>query len=348
MAANVNELTARTLEVTHAADTPRLRFRSFAGEPDYENIRRISMRAREGYGDPRAISVEDVRNDYEHLVNCDPARDMIFAEIDGEAVAYGRTMWWLEDSTGDLIYHAMLYIDPAAHGLGLREPLVRWLEGRRRAIAAGHDQDRRKFLSTFAPRWREGRVAFFEARGYAPVAYFASMVRPTLEDIPDAPLPAGLEMRPVTPDHYRTLWEADREAFRDHWGFNEAEYADEQFEAWQNSKVIFQPHLWCIAWDGDEVAGQVRSFIHHEDNEAQGRKRGYTEFISVGRPWRRQGVATALIAASLRVLKEQGMEEAALGVHTDNPNGAHRLYEKMGYRVVNEYVVMHREIEEGK
>ncbi len=169
------------------------------------------------------------------------------------------------------------------------------------------------------------------------------MVRPDMEDIPDAPLPDGLEMRPVTPDQYRTLWEADREAFRDHWGFNEDEYADERFEGWQKSEVIFQPHLWCIAWDGDEVAGQVRSFIDHGDNEAQGRLRGYTEFISVGRRWRRQGVATALIAASLRVLKEQGMEEAALSVHTDNPNGAYTLYEKMGYRVVKEFIAMHRE-----
>ena len=68
--------------------------------------------------------------------------------------------------------------------------------------------------------------------------------------------------------------------------------------------------LWRVAWDGDEVAGQVRSFINAEENERRGRLRGYTEHISVRRPWRRRGLARALIAASFPLLRARGMTEA--------------------------------------
>jgi mycothiol synthase len=39
---------------------------------------------------------------------------------------------------------------------------------------------------------------------------FLQMVRPNLDDIPDFALPDGLEIRPVTTDHYRAIWNFDR------------------------------------------------------------------------------------------------------------------------------------------
>jgi len=41
--------------------------------------------------------------------------------------------------------------------------------------------------------------------------------------------------------------------------------------------------------------------------------RGWTDPIGVRRRWRKQGLARALIARSLRLLREQGMTEAGLG-----------------------------------
>lgn len=39
-----------------------------------------------------------------------------------------------------------------------------------------------------------------------------------------------------------------------------------------------------------------------------------------------------MIARSLQELRNQGMEEAELGVDTENESGAHKFYRKMGYR----------------
>jgi len=50
--------------------------------------------------------------------------------------------------------------------------------------------------------------------------------------------------------------------------------------------------------------------------------------ISVRRPWRKRGLARAMIARSLHVLKEQGMTESCLNVDTENLSGATRIYEE--------------------
>jgi GNAT superfamily N-acetyltransferase len=173
-----------------------------------------------------------------------------------------------------------------------------------------------------------------EKNGYKPVRYFHEMVRPSLDDIPDFALPEGLQIRPVLREHYRLIWDADVEAFRDHWGYSQE--TEKDYQAWLNNKTIFQPHLWQVAWDTEtnQVAGQVRTFISQVENDKYNRKRGFTEFISVRRPWRKRGLARALIVRSLLAQKEHGMTESALNVDTENLSGATRVYEDCGFRVV--------------
>jgi len=165
------------------------------------------------------------------------------------------------------------------------------------------------------------------------------MVRPDLEDIPEAPLPEGLVVRTPREDEMRKVWEAEEEAFRDHLGA--APPGESDYDGFL-SFPYNDPTLWRIAWDGDEVAGQVRSYINGPENEAMGRRRGYTESISVRRPYRRRGLARALIVQSLHAVKERGMEEAALGVLTENLHGAFRLYESCGFRVVHSWTTLRK------
>lgn len=47
--------------------------------------------------------------------------------------------------------------------------------------------------------------------------------------------------------------------------------------------------------------------------------------------WRGRGLASALIAHSLEVLKEKGVSEVELGVDAENESGAFRLYQRLGY-----------------
>ena len=68
-----------------------------------------------------------------------------------------------------------------------------------------------------------------------------------------------------------------------------------------------------------------------EENERFGRDRVYVARVSVRRPWRRRGLARALLAGSLVAAREAGFTSASLGVDTDSPTGATALYESLGF-----------------
>jgi ribosomal protein S18 acetylase RimI-like enzyme len=168
-----------------------------------------------------------------------------------------------------------------------------------------------------------------EAEAYARVRYGFMMVRNLAEPIPDAPLPAGLDVRPVVEADHRRIWDADVEAFRDHW--DAGVRTEEDYAGWFSTPGI-DTSMWRVAWDGDEVAGSVMNFVFAEENERLGVRRAWLEHISVRRQWRRRGLAAALISESLRELRARGLEEAALGVDGENLSGALRLYESLGFR----------------
>lgn len=100
--------------------------------------------------------------------------------------------------------------------------------------------------------------------------------------------------------------------------------------------------LWQVAWDGGEPVGQVDNFIDVLENEKTGKLRGYTEGISVLKPYRGKGLARALISRSLRMLRAMNLQEAALTVDAGNASGALKLYESMGYRTYRTMVEWHK------
>jgi ribosomal protein S18 acetylase RimI-like enzyme len=156
------------------------------------------------------------------------------------------------------------------------------------------------------------------------------MVRPTLDDILELSLPDGVEVRPVVADDLRAIWEAQADAVSGSFGEQEPTEAD-----WLEFRddPIADPTLWKIAWAGDRVVGQVRSYINHQENALLGRLRGYTERISTHADWRGRGLASALLALSLREVRARGMAEAALGVDTANPANAVAIYARLGFRL---------------
>ena len=95
----------------------------------------------------------------------------------------------------------------------------------------------------------------------------------------------------------------------------------------------FDPALWKVAWEGNEIAGGVLGCVDRAENEQYNRQRGYTEDIWVRRPWRRRGLARSLLVQSIQMFAEMGMQETALGVDVQNPHGALRLYEVKVYGI---------------
>jgi ribosomal protein S18 acetylase RimI-like enzyme len=158
------------------------------------------------------------------------------------------------------------------------------------------------------------------------------MTRPNLEGVPDVPLADGLAVREVTRADAPAVFAADIEAFRDHWGGFDDSPAE--LQRWLDSPE-FDPSLWVIAFDSasGEVAGAVINAVYAEENADLGLNRGWLDSVFTRRPWRRRGLARALIARSLVKLRERGLSSAVLGVDAENPSGALGLYESVGFVV---------------
>jgi mycothiol synthase len=169
-----------------------------------------------------------------------------------------------------------------------------------------------------------------EAEGFQAVRFVNRMARDLSEPIVIPPLPAGLEARPVPETHYWAAAQAIDEACQDHWGH--APLTQEGFQQWI-ADPQFKPGLWQVAWDGGEIAAGVFNRVDEDANKQFNVQRGWTEPIFTRRPWRRRGLARALLMRSLRMLKDMGMTEAALVVDTQNPLGALGLYESCGFRM---------------
>lgn len=316
-------------------------FRGFRGEVDYPGMVAILEGSKEFDQIKQTNTLEDMQRTYSHLVNCDPFQDMLLAEAEGEAIAYCR-VFWEQQVEGARVYFHFGTVLPEWRRKGIGRAMLRWCERRLRSIASDHPPDGKRYLQTFGGDTLIGKDKLALSEGYEPIRYEFEMARSLKGNLPQVPMPPGLEVRPVLDKHIRPIWDASSEAFSDHWGY--AEPTEENYQDWLEGRT-FDPKLWKVAWDGDQVAGVVQNYIDERENEEYGRKRGYTENISVRRPWRHRGLARALIAESFLFLRDLGMEEAALSVDAENLSGALRLYESMGFEQVKRWTDYRKNLE---
>ena len=315
---------------------PELRFRRFRGEADFPALLRVYNAAWLADHEERVGTLEWIKTEYHPVPNFDPYQDALLAEVNGEIVAVGQSRWFVERNNPRVILDTSGAIHPDWRRKGIGRALLHLNEAHLRETAERLQQKypRPGWVYAFfsnANNFMPGSHALLKSEGYQPIRLGDIMVRPNLDDIPDLPLPAGLEVRPARPEDYRQIWDASQEAFRDHWAYTDP--TEEDYQNWLTAPD-FQPELWQVAWDGDQVAGMIMNFIMPLDNETFQRKRGWTEGICVRRPWRRMGLARALLARSMKMHRDLGMTETALGVDVENPNGAFKLYSSMGYQTI--------------
>jgi mycothiol synthase len=318
-----------TIALRDAPAISGLRFRGLQRPGDDAEIARLVNAGMAANSVPHRLSQAQITNWLDHPSNLDLAADLLFAEVNGSVVAYAEG-GWEQDNDGGRNYAVWGQVHPDWQRRGLGTALLRWIEERQRRVAAAHP-DVEKRLESWASQAEAGRLALLERHGYRIVRYDHEMERPNLDDIQPLPLPAGIEFRPAREEDLRRHWETEIEVFRDHWGsIDDSEAGFEQMRSDPRRNI----GLWVVAWQGDEIVGQVLNRIDREANAELGLKRGWVSSVGVRRPWRRQGVARAMVAESLRILRDAGMTSAGLGVDAENAHGALGVYEASGFRVV--------------
>jgi ribosomal protein S18 acetylase RimI-like enzyme len=241
-------------------------------------------------------------------------------------------IYWETKASGDWIYNFSGYLVPEWRGKGIGKAMLRHCEKRLRSYADEHPADVPKYFQRVVPESLSDLSRLLLNEGYKVVRYHYSMIRRTGLPLPDAPMPAGLQVRSIDEKDYRKVWDANQEAFAENWWHRAANEMD--YEHWKSSPW-FNPKLWKVAWEGDQVAGMVLNYINANENREYNRKRGYTEEICVRKPWRKRGLARSLLVQSIHMFREMGYDETALGVDADNESGALRLYRSVGYEITN-------------
>ena len=113
---------------------------------------------------------------------------------------------------------------------------------------------------------------------------------------------------------------------------------------WIDNDPDHDPSLWFLAVDGEEIAGVSLC----RPRMAEDPEMGWVDSLGVRRPWRRRGLALALLHHSFGELYRRGRRKVGLGVDAQSLTGATRLYEKAGMQVDRQYAVYEKELRPGK
>jgi len=317
------------IHVPERPDIAGLRFRHFRGPVDYAGMAAANQAARDATGTLDFVNEESMARQYATLVNSDVHDDLLIVELGGAIIGYGRVEW-REAIDGPRYVNAICLLHPDQRRRGIGSAMLAWQERRMLAIAASLPGDTPSVMRGWTWDGDAGAGALFERQGWTREGRGYEMIRPTLDDVPDVPLPDHFEIRLVGPADDRRVWDASAEAFSDERG--EGAWGEGDWE-----RHIADPHrdpsLWAVAFFGDEVAGGVHGRIDPDENAHHGVQQGLIAGVWTRRPYRRRGLARALLSRVLVLLRDRGMTSAYLGVDGLNPNQALDLYESLGFRI---------------
>ena len=217
-------------------------------------------------------------------------------------------------------------VHPDFRGRGIGAKLVEWSESwaRERAIARLH-----MHAVTDAGR------GLFEARGFELVRFFWRMEIELDEPSPAADPPAGFTIRSYRPGaDDEALHTMHQEAFAEHWEFTPQPLED--WLRWRTTRSDYDPELWQLAFDEQELAGAALCFGETG--------LGWVLDLAVAPLWRNRGLGLALLQAGFHELSTRGFMQIGLEVDSENETGATRLYERAGMRVTRRYATFEKQL----
>lgn len=287
-----------------------------------------------------AVTADDLKNEWEYE-GFDPLLDAFVVEVRAGFPRAGQVVGYvsLDNMKEHYDLRGDLYIHPENKGLGIGEALLRAMETRAQEHVPIAPSDKRVFIRIALDQKDETGKTIFTDQGYTPVRYYWRM-EIVLEEVPPTPqLPAGLAFRPFEKDaQAEAVWEARNEAFADHWGSHALTYKEFAEHNFDNPE--YDPALWSVIWDGDEVA--AFSVNHFKMGI------GWVHTLGVRRAWRKKGLGLALLQHAFGLFYQRGMMTIGLTVDASNPTGATELYKKAGMQMVSEFVAMEKILRGGE
>ncbi len=232
-------------------------------------------------------------------------------------------------------------VHPAYRDRGLGGKLLDWAE---QAAVPLHEErfpGRPLSLSSGVFSRNTGAIALHEERGYQAVRWFHSMVRDLSEPIPEAVVPAGVQITGYTSDQADAALLVRNESFRDHWGSTDV---TEQHWAHSLAQRAFRARFSFLAYEGPEPLGLLISHEYDAYNAKMGRRDLYIAIVGTRAAGRKRGIATALLVTAMAAAWAQGYESASLAVDADSLTGALGVYQHVGFAVDTTWVTYSKQL----
>jgi mycothiol synthase len=328
----------------HALVTPAYTYRPM-GPDDVPALYQLLQEIAAVEPDSYAPSLPDLQRDMADPW-CDPPVDSCLAFAPDGSLAACARVWTNPELVDDVHAYTDLDVHPAHRNGTVEEPLLDWLEARGaervRAVAAAHPGHQPMSLLLVCWDSQTELIARCERRGFHPVRYSYRMRRDLREPIPQRPLPAGLSLQPYRPELDEQWRLARNETFRDHWGFEPV--SPDEWRLFFIQRSTFRPDLSFAILDGDQVVAYSFNRVDPVEGERTGFPAGWIASLGTRRVWRKRGLASALLAHSLRAFQAAGLPYAGLGVDAENTTGAVALYEHLGFRTYIRRVTLGKRI----
>ena len=255
----------------------------------------------------------------------DPERDMFLAEEAGKAVAYADVSDAGE--TGEQFWIDLRLPPGASEAAG--DALVEAATRRALELAAERSPGRAPRIITDASSTDERAAAVLARAGFRLYRHSYRMVIELGAELPEPEFPDGLDVRTFTGEE-RAVFDAVNEAFQDSWDHVPGSF--EEWRHWHFESEAFDPELWWLVYDGADLAALCLCRPYEAEPDM-----GWVASLAVRRPWRRRGIARALLVTAFREFKRRGFARVGLGVDADSLTGADRLYESAGMRPIRRH-----------
>jgi mycothiol synthase len=293
-------------------------------------------------GRDEVTDVQAIRNEWVSP-NFDPADNirLVFAP-NGQLAGYIE-VW----TTAKPLVHPWVWgrVDPDFEDKSIGTYLMQWAEQR-----ALRELPQVPAELRFAPRVGTLREAnkpkkLFEDMGYSHIRSSYHMLIEMDTPVPEAEFPEGIVLRTYVPGvDAAAVYQAVEDSFQDHFGFVPEPFDEglQRFKHFWESEG-FDPTLYFIAMDGDQIAGINLCLPHSFDDVDM----GWVGTLGVLRQWRKRGLGLALLRHSFNEFYRRGKRKVGLGVDAQNLTGALHLYESAGMHVQQAFDQYEKELRPG-
>jgi len=311
---------------------------------DLPQIHQLEQKKFLHYHGVPGFSLARLRNEYE-TPGFEIEKSVHLVEDQEGKLAALVEVW--DESNPPVHPYVWMTVDPDLENRGLEPYLLDWAIERSRQVLDRVDPELRVAMRAHSDHAIESSRNANLTAGLKLIRHSFRM-RIEMKDPPPKPVwPEKISLRLYDPEKEAyAVFEVDDEVFQDHFGYikEPLEEGYKKFKHHLTGDDSYDPSLWFLAMDGEEIIGICLCRKYGvEDKDS-----GFISSLGVKRPWRRQGIALAMLQHAFGEFYQRGKRKVDLGVDASSLTGATDLYLKAGMFVLRQFDMYEKELRSGR